>query len=127
YGFRRASTLSKGERGHYERASVEPGRRLVELRLDDITGYEVGQQIDASVLVAGEKVDVTAVSKGKGFAGGMDRPNSRGQGGGNTAGGKGADTGTRNITGGPARWVPAPRLAASSRERRWLVISVTRK
>ena len=82
YGFRRSSTLTKGESGHFAKASVEPGRHLVELRLDDISGYSVGQEIDASVIEAGEKVDVTAVSKGKGFAGGMKRHNFKGQGGG---------------------------------------------
>jgi large subunit ribosomal protein L3 len=82
YGFRRASTLTKGESGHYAKAAVDPGRNLVELRLDDITGYAVGQEIDASVMVAGEKVDVTAISRGKGFAGGMARHNFKGQGGG---------------------------------------------
>lgn len=82
YGFRRASGLTKGESGHFSKASVDPGRSLVELRLDDITGYSVGQEIDASVMVAGEKVDVTAISKGKGFAGGMKRHNFKGQGGG---------------------------------------------
>ena len=81
YGFRRASTLTKGESGHFAKASVDPGRNLVELRLDDTTGYAVGQEIDASVMLAGELVDVTAISKGKGFAGGMERHNFKGQGG----------------------------------------------
>src|SRR5476651_1708470 len=52
YGMRRASALSKGEAGHFAHASVEPGRRVVELRLDDTSGYEVGQEIDASILSA---------------------------------------------------------------------------
>ena len=55
--------------------------RLVELRLDDTSGYSVGQEIDAGILAAGDKIDVTAVSKGKGFAGGMKRHNFKGQGG----------------------------------------------
>ena len=80
YGFRRESTLNKPEAGHFQAAGVEPGRKLVELRLDDASGYAVGQEIDAAVLEAGDKVDVTAVSKGKGFAGGMKRHNFKGQG-----------------------------------------------
>lgn len=80
YGLRQTSKLNKPEAGHFERAGVEPGVRLLELRLDDTSEYEVGQQIDASVLVAGDKVDVTAISKGKGFAGGMKRHNFKGQG-----------------------------------------------
>jgi len=82
YGVRRSSTLTKPEQGHYSAASVEPGRRLVELRIDDTSAYSVGQEIDAAILTAGEKVDVTAISKGKGFAGGIERHNFKGQGGG---------------------------------------------
>lgn len=80
YGMRRASALVKPEAGHFSRAGVEPGRRLVELRLESTDGYAVGQEIDAGLLEAGERVDVTAISKGKGFAGGMKRHNFRGQG-----------------------------------------------
>ncbi len=80
YGVRRSSLLNKPEAGHFEKAGVEPGRRLVELRLEDASAYEVGQELDASILEAGEKVDVTAISKGKGFAGGMKRHNFKGQG-----------------------------------------------
>ena len=80
YGVRRPSTLTKPEAGHFDRAGVEPGRRLVELRLADTSGYTVGQELDAGVLEAGQKVDVTAISKGKGFAGGIERHNFKGQG-----------------------------------------------
>jgi large subunit ribosomal protein L3 len=81
YGVRPARKLNKPEAGHFASAGVEPGVRLVELRLDDTSGYSVGQEIDASILAAGDKIDVTAVSKGKGFAGGMKRHNFKGQGG----------------------------------------------
>ena len=80
YGVRRPGTLTKAEAGHFARAGVEPGRRVVELRLDDTSGYTVGQEIDAGILAPGERVDVTGVSKGKGFAGGMKRHNFGGQG-----------------------------------------------
>ena len=80
YGVKRAGALTKPESGHFARAAVDPGKRLVELRLDDTSGYSVGQEIDAGILSVGDKVDVTAVSKGKGFAGGMKRHNFRGQG-----------------------------------------------
>ena len=59
---------------------MEPGKSLVELRLEDTSGYEVGQEIDAGILAAGDKIDVTAISKGKGFTGGMKRHNFKGQG-----------------------------------------------
>jgi large subunit ribosomal protein L3 len=80
YGTRKASRLTKPEAGHFTRAGVEPGKRVVELRLEDTSEYSVGQEIAVDVLVAGDKVDVTAVSKGKGFAGGMKRHNFKGQG-----------------------------------------------
>jgi len=80
WGHRRASTLTKPEQGHFDRAGVDPGRRLVELRLDDTADYEVGQELTADLLQPGELVDAIAVSKGKGFAGAMKRHNFKGQG-----------------------------------------------
>jgi large subunit ribosomal protein L3 len=80
WGFRRTSTLNKAERGHYEHAGVDPGRDLVELRLDDAGDFAVGQELTAELWSAGERVDAIAVSKGKGFAGGMKRHNFKGQG-----------------------------------------------
>ena len=80
WGFRRTATLTKPELGHYERAGVDPGRKLVELRLEDAEQYEVGQELTADLWSPGERVDAIAVSKGKGFAGGMKRHNFKGQG-----------------------------------------------
>ncbi|HUO49453.1 MAG TPA: 50S ribosomal protein L3 [Acidimicrobiales bacterium] len=80
WGVRKARTLTKPEAGHFAAAGVDPGRRLVELRLDDASGYEVGQELKADLLAPGEHVDAIAVSKGKGFAGGMKRHNFKGQG-----------------------------------------------
>jgi large subunit ribosomal protein L3 len=80
WGVRRAGTLNKPEQGHFDTAGVEAGRHLVELRIDDASGFEVGQQLTADILVAGERVDVIAVSKGKGFTGAMKRHNFKGQG-----------------------------------------------
>jgi large subunit ribosomal protein L3 len=80
WGFRRASTLTKPEQGHYDKAGVEPGRKLLELRVDDVSSYEVGQELTAEAWSPGEKVDAIALSKGKGFAGGMKRHNIKGQG-----------------------------------------------
>ena len=80
FGSVRPSRLNQPKAGHFVRAGVEPGRRLVELRLDDINGYGVGQELGVDQLAAGEKVDVTAVSKGKGFSGPMKRHNFKGQG-----------------------------------------------
>lgn len=73
FGTRDANKLSMPKAGHFAAAGVDPGETLVELRLDDISGYEVGQSITADTFAAGELVDVTGVSKGKGFSGTMKR------------------------------------------------------
>jgi large subunit ribosomal protein L3 len=78
FGQRDVRKLSKPEAGHFDAAGVEAGQRLVELRLDDVSEIEVGQELAVDILEAGEKVDVTAVSKGKGFAGVMKRHNFAG-------------------------------------------------
>ena len=80
YGSKKAEKLTKPEAGHFAAANVEPGRRVVELRLESVDGFEVGQEITVDVLAKGQKVDVTAVSRGKGWAGAMKRHNFRGQG-----------------------------------------------
>ncbi|MGH9122651.1 MAG: 50S ribosomal protein L3 [Acidimicrobiales bacterium] len=80
YGTQKASRVSQGLTGHYAKAGVDPGKTLVELRLDDVSSYQPGQELGADVLSSGDKVDVTATSKGKGFAGAMKRHNFSGQG-----------------------------------------------
>jgi len=78
YGTKKTKSLTKPELGHFEKADVDPGKKLVELRLDDTSGYEVGQELAVDLLTAGDLIDVTAVSKGKGFAGVMKRHNFKG-------------------------------------------------
>ncbi len=78
FGTKKATKISKPKLGHFEKASVDPGPRLVELRLDDPSGFSVGEELTVDLLSAGERVDVTAVSKGKGFAGAMKRHGFKG-------------------------------------------------
>ena len=78
YGSKDPRKLTKPVAGHYERAGVDPGIKLVELRIDDVSSYSVGQEISVDLLEAGERIDVTAVSKGKGFAGVMKRHGFKG-------------------------------------------------
>ncbi len=73
YGTRDARKLTKPKAGHFAKAGVDAGTRLVELRLEDVSSYEVGATVGADTFEPGERVDVTAVSKGKGFAGVMKR------------------------------------------------------
>ncbi len=79
FGAKKASKLTKPVAGQYAKADVEPGERLVELRVDDVSSYEVGGELKVDLLDEGDLVDVTAVSKGKGFAGVMKRHNFKGQ------------------------------------------------
>jgi len=65
--------VNKPSAGHFAKAGVTPRRHLVEIRTADAGSYTVGQEISPEVFAAGEIVDVTATSKGKGFAGVMKR------------------------------------------------------
>jgi large subunit ribosomal protein L3 len=80
FGQKDPNKLNMPEAGHFEKAGVQPGNKLVELRLDDVSGYTIGQELTAEILQAGDFIDVTGISKGKGFAGGMKRHNFSGQG-----------------------------------------------
>lgn len=64
--------------GHYAKAgeNIQPKRYLRELRLEDISAYEVGGAVKCDVFEAGDKIDVSGISKGKGFAGAIKRWNS---------------------------------------------------
>ena len=62
----REKLANKPRKGQFAKAGVSIRRTVKEFRLEDITSYEVGQEIKADVFEAGDKVDVSAVSKGKG-------------------------------------------------------------
>jgi len=78
FGDTSPSRLTKPELGHFK--GVEPAKHLAELRVDDLSGFEVGQVVRADVFEPGEHVDVSGISKGKGFTGVMKRHNFKGQG-----------------------------------------------
>jgi large subunit ribosomal protein L3 len=78
YGTVKVSRLTKPELGHFEKANVEPGKGLIEFRVEDAGEWTVGQTIGADIFSAGDLVDVTAISKGKGTAGTMKRHNFSG-------------------------------------------------
>ena len=73
YGAIDPRKVNKPETGHFAKAGVTPRRVTVELRTDDATEYTLGQEITAELFAAGSRVDVSATSKGKGFAGVMKR------------------------------------------------------
>jgi large subunit ribosomal protein L3 len=73
FGEVKASKVTKPLAGHFERAGVTPRRHLVEIRTADAANYSPGQELNADLFAAGETIDVTGTSKGKGFAGVMKR------------------------------------------------------
>jgi len=72
-GGRRASRVSKAMAGHFAKANTEAGEGLWEFRTEDLEGFELGGEIKVDRFEAGQKVDVTGTSKGKGFQGGVKR------------------------------------------------------
>src|ERR1700759_4192033 len=74
-GTAKTKNVSKPQRGHFAKAKVEPKARLAEFRVSDDALVDVGAEITAAHFVAGQFVDVTGTSIGKGFAGGMKRWN----------------------------------------------------
>lgn len=75
-GDKKASRVNKAEAGHFAKAGVEAGRGLWEFRLEAADGeLAVGGELTVTAFEAGQKVDVTGVSKGKGFQGGIKRWN----------------------------------------------------
>ena len=73
FGAVKPKNVNKPETGHFEAAGVTPRRHLVELRTADASEYTLGQEVTAETFEAGQVVDVTGVSKGKGTAGVMKR------------------------------------------------------
>ena len=71
---------NKPAAGHFKKAGVTPRRHVAEIRVDDVSGYEIGQDITVDIFDGVQFVDVTGQSKGKGFAGGMKRHGFAGQG-----------------------------------------------
>jgi large subunit ribosomal protein L3 len=80
YGEIEGRKVTKPQAGHFEKAGVTPRRHLVEIRTADAATYSVGQELSPEVFDAGEEIDVTGTSKGKGFAGPMKRHGFHGMG-----------------------------------------------
>lgn len=67
--------LNKAEAGLFKKNGTAPKKHLKEFRLDDISGYNVGDTVAADIFTAGEKVDVTGITKGRGYTGVIKRWN----------------------------------------------------
>jgi large subunit ribosomal protein L3 len=75
YGDLKAQKVTKPMKGHFAKADVAPKKTLREFRFDDPETYKVGDLVKADVFTAGDRVDVTGTSKGKGYAGVIKRWN----------------------------------------------------
>ncbi|MCH3965673.1 MAG: 50S ribosomal protein L3 [Clostridium sp.] len=73
----REKLAGKPMKGHFKKAGVALKKFIREFRIDDITSYEVGQEIKADVFESGERVDISGVSKGKGFQGTIKKWNAQ--------------------------------------------------
>jgi large subunit ribosomal protein L3 len=73
YGAISPRKVNKPETGHFAKSDSAPRRHLVELRTTDASEYTLGQEVTAEVFAAGQLIDVTGKTKGKGFAGVMKR------------------------------------------------------
>jgi large subunit ribosomal protein L3 len=70
---KRAKLANKPEQGHAAKANTAPKRFIREFRDADVAGYEVGQEVKVEIFAEGDTVDVTGISKGKGFQGVIKR------------------------------------------------------
>ncbi len=73
FGDVKVNKVNKPMKGHFDKASVEPKKVLKELKLDSIEGMSAGTELKADVFAAGDKVDVSGISKGKGYQGPVKR------------------------------------------------------
>ena len=70
---KREKLVNKPQKGHFDKAGVSYKRYVRELKLEDAESYALAQEIKADIFAAGDKIDVTAISKGKGFQGAIKR------------------------------------------------------
>jgi large subunit ribosomal protein L3 len=77
YGSRRASRVNRAQAGHYSAASVEAAATLVEFRVEEaaLSEFQLGSPLSVEIFSVGQKVDVSGVTQGKGFAGSIKRHN----------------------------------------------------
>jgi large subunit ribosomal protein L3 len=72
-GERKASRVSKPQAGHFAKAQTAAGRKVAEFRVEDIAELELGAELKVDLFEAGQKIDISGITKGKGFAGVVKR------------------------------------------------------
>jgi large subunit ribosomal protein L3 len=73
FGEKKEHRVNRPMRGHFLRAKIQPCRYVREFRVKDVKQYAIGQELRADLFSPGEQVDVSAISRGKGFAGSIKR------------------------------------------------------
>lgn len=111
YGAINPRKVNKPRAGHFEKAGVAPRRHIVELRTTDAGEYELGQEVTVSTFQAGQAIDVTGKTKGKGFAGVMKRHGFHGLGSGHGVERKHRSPGSIGACATPGRVFKGVRMA----------------
>ena len=75
YADAKAKNVNKAQLGHFKKAGISPKRHLKEFRFDDCSALEVGSVVTVDTFAAGEKVDITGITKGHGYTGAIKRWN----------------------------------------------------
>ena len=111
YGAINPRKVNKPRAGHFEKAGVAPRRHIVELRTTDASEYELGQEVTVSTFQAGQAIDVTGKTKGKGFSGVMKRHGFHGLGAGHGVERKHRSPGSIGACATPGRVFKGVRMA----------------
>jgi large subunit ribosomal protein L3 len=111
YGTRKPKRITKPLRGHLSKAGVDTARVLAEVRTADAGEHSLGDTITVDVFSAGDRVDVTGRTKGKGFAGVMKRHGFSGMGDGHGVKKKNRHPGAIGACATPSRVFPGMRMA----------------
>jgi large subunit ribosomal protein L3 len=123
FGAPKRSTTKPME-GHFDAHGEKPGRFVVELRTDDASSYEPGQEIKADVFSPGDRTDVVGVSRGKGFAGPMKRHGFSGLGAGHGTQRKHRSPGSIGACATPSRVFKGMRMAGQMGNERVTVLNL---
>lgn len=125
YGAINPRKVNKPKSGHFAKAGVAPRRHLVELRTTDAAEYELGQEVTVSTFAAGQAIDVTGRTRGKGFAGVMKRHGFSGLGAGHGVERKHRSPGSIGACATPGRVFKGVRMAGRMGNARYTAQGLT--
>ena len=117
--------VNKPIAGHYEKSGAAPRRHIVELRTTDASDYTLGQEVTVETFAAGQRIDVTGKTKGKGYAGVMKRHGFHGLGAGHGVQRKHRHPGSIGACATPGRVFKGVRMAGRMGSNRFTVQNLT--